>query len=304
MITHFISKTKFLIKKLLAKCLTIIGFKLYKPSYRSWICHRIHPLLLDEKILQNQLIKRPLYKLPATILCNPYVYTHWIPYWCGRLHDYRLDEYLRHELKYGDTVIDVGSHVGQVTVLSACLVGEEGHVYSFEANKELANTIEQHCDKQGLRQVIVYPIGLGSREGKETFYINQRHLANSTFSPIVVQTKQKGSFLKTDKVIIQPGDSIFTPDKFSGRVFLKIDVEGYELETLKGLAKTLTYIDHAVIEVTPEWIKGNIGVALLFSFMHNHDFVAYNLNENGQIGARLNLESIKQQTNVLFIRKN
>lgn len=38
---------------------------------------------------------------------------------------------------FGDTVLDIGGHVGGVAIALSRMVGEEGSVYTFEPNREM-----------------------------------------------------------------------------------------------------------------------------------------------------------------------
>jgi FkbM family methyltransferase len=67
----------------------------------------------------------------------------------------------RHVLSAGDVVVDVGSNVGYFVLLAGALVGDQGRVYSFEADPSLARLlaasvrINGHADRTEVRQLAV-----------------------------------------------------------------------------------------------------------------------------------------------------
>src|SRR5262249_2709942 len=54
---------------------------------------------------------------------------------------------------------------------------------------------------------------------------------------------------------MRTGDDVLKDIEFSGRVFVKIDVEGFEWQVLGGLRETLPRIAYVAVEVTPQWIE-------------------------------------------------
>ena len=104
--------------------------------------------------------------------------------------------------------------------------------------------------------------------------------------------------------VIQKGDLMLEVEELPGRVCLKVDVEGYEIQVLKGLAQILEKkVDHAIVEVSPDWIGGADGVEELFSIMRTAGLKAYQLRANGQIGRELKSSDIERQVDVVFRRE-
>ena len=82
---------------------------------------------------------------------------------------------------------------------------------------------------------------------------------------------------------------------------LKVDVEGYEIRVLKGLAEILAKsVDHAIVEVSPQWIGGAAGVCELIAIMRNAGFKPYPLRADGRIGSELSTSAVERQVDVIF----
>ena len=62
-------------------------------------------------------------------------------------------------VKPGDTVLDVGAHVGYYTLLSSVLVGASGRVFAFEPNPRNYHYLDQHVYLNRCRNVTTVPLG-------------------------------------------------------------------------------------------------------------------------------------------------
>jgi len=129
-------------------------------------------------------------------------------------------------LRPGDTVLDVGAHVGYYTVLSAVLAGPTGAVWSFEPNPVNAGFLRRHAEINGLRQVRVTQAAVSDAEGTARFDFGTGsgtgHL--STDGAIEVRTLRLDDFCAANGIVPRA---------------VKIDVEGAEAAVLEGFAATL-----------------------------------------------------------------
>jgi FkbM family methyltransferase len=286
---------------LLCKRAGVTTAKLLSPlmgsnSLTQWLWRRV----LDERVLPRQCVLRPLWNLKVQVLCNPYTFTHRPVYWCGHLYDLALQRYLRAELRLGDSFIDVGMNLGHISSLAAKLVGERGHVYGFEVNGPLALRVQEVLQSQGLSQVQVFPLGLGEETAEAKLQMSSNEAGTNTLRDGAA-TNSSGCQLD---VKIAVGDEIFANLVLSDRVILKVDVEGYELQVLRGMRKSLArLVQSAVIEVTPQWLGGAQGVEELFQIMRTSGFAAFELTNSGIPGRALIPSAIVEQTNVLFQRE-
>ncbi|MEM7524907.1 MAG: FkbM family methyltransferase [Pseudomonadota bacterium] len=131
----------------------------------------------------------------------------------------------------GGVVVDVGANLGTHTVWFAKQVGPRGRVYAYEPQRLLFQTVCANVALNDLNNVIALPAAAGSAPGRgvmpeidPTRPSNTGVLTLSAYAPGVA-------------VEIIPIDQLGLTDLH----FLKIDVEGMELETLKGASYTLRY---------------------------------------------------------------
>jgi FkbM family methyltransferase len=271
------------------------------PSLRRFCAFQLSRVLLDPAVLPRRIVARPI-RGGISIPCDPYKHVHCLPYWTGRLHEEVLERFLRQHLKAGDTFLDIGANYGHFTLLAASLVGPRGRIYAFEPIPNLAELIRNSSTSLQLDNVEVFSCALGEREDAIALHINAADDGMSTVRNVQFKNGRPIS------VALRRGDDVLKDKPMPGTVFLKMDVEGYEPEALRGLSETLARrVRHAVIEVTPEWIGGADGVAQLFDAMNawglspqpfgRGSFPGFPMPTRGMAP-----DSIREQCNVLFTR--
>jgi FkbM family methyltransferase len=141
-------------------------------------------------------------------------------------------------LKYvspGTVVWDVGANVGYYTALLAALVGNAGCVQAFEPNPANLALLEQSITAAQRRNVVIHRCALGEHDdrlelaGAGQVTSTSRIMSSSIRQPVA-----------TTLVSVRAGDSIVKAGASPIPEFVKIDVEGYEIEVLRGLEKTLS----------------------------------------------------------------
>lgn len=107
--------------------------------------------------------------------------------------------------------------------------------------------IQQIINKTGDdSDVKIFPYGLGSKEEIKTFYIANNRASSSCLKPKEHLEQYPGITFSESKVEIKTLDSFNFTDAYN---FLNIDVQGFELEVLKGGLNTLKHIHYIILEV-------------------------------------------------------
>lgn len=134
------------------------------------------------------------------------------------------------QLKPGMTVVDCGAHHGMMSVLFAQVVGPEGAVIAYEALPSNASVIEQNATLNGLGCIEVRPVGVGDANSlvKIDFNSSNTVILADTANPAAAE----GNAIQIVRL-----DDDFPPER---RVdFIKIDVEGHDLQALRGMTRIL-----------------------------------------------------------------
>jgi len=126
----------------------------------------------------------------------------------------------------GDYVLDVGAHIGTHSIDLSSIVGDAGHVYSFEPQKKIYRELVMNLRLNNITNVTPLRFAIGDGE------------------PRVVHMSPAAEGNEGGTGIGEGGDAVElrTLDSFGfKRVnFIKIDVEGYEDHVIDGARALLT----------------------------------------------------------------
>lgn len=169
-------------------------------------------------------------------------------------------------------VIHVGAHYGQ-----------EYHDYAALGIKPIL--FIEPCDKafQVLKEtfgdnpdVILFQSACGSEFSVGTMNVEQANkgMSNSLLKPAKhLEQYPSIQFTETEEVEVRPLDEIVEHLKFSGNL-LVMDVQGYELEVLKGARETLQQINYVYCEINRDEIyEGCAKVWELDAFLGEYGFI-------------------------------
>lgn len=201
----------------------------------------------------------------------------------------------------GDLCFDVGANIGNrispLLMLNAKIVAIEPQISCQKIlNSKFGNKITLITE------------GLGEKEGEAEFHISDASTISS-FSKDWIESVRSGRFkdyswgTKT-KVRMTTLDNLI--DQYGIPSFIKIDVEGYELEVLKGLTKSVNMIsyEYCVPEQTQQAIDCarrivsiNPNVEFNYSF---HETMAFSLEKWVQLDKIIEIIDAKPFQDTLF----
>lgn len=143
-------------------------------------------------------------------------------------------------------IIHVGGHFGQETQTYKQLF-PNCNVDIFEPHPDTFKILKQNT--ANISGITCYNIALGSEKIKKILYTEQ---ANSGQSNSLLKPKYHVNqypnivFNNTVEVEVDLLDNFQFSENYN---FLSMDVQGYELEVLKGSRNTLKYIDYIMTEI-------------------------------------------------------
>lgn len=161
----------------------------------------------------------------------------------------RLDGFLAHLLKRLEgTFIDVGANIGQ-TLMKVITIDPGRRYVGFEVSPFCVNYLDKLISANTLSECVVMPFGLSDRLHATEFGssgpADTRGTAVKNFWSDEAQRVSR-------TVLLLPGDMVLPELLQEAIALLKIDVEGGELEVLKGLDVTLErHRPPILIEVLP-----------------------------------------------------
>jgi FkbM family methyltransferase len=128
-------------------------------------------------------------------------------------------------LKQGSVFMDIGANIGLMSTIASKIVGEKGRVYAVEANPKTIEVLRHNCAINQCENIEILPIALASEKGSAILYENWN--VNRGGASLISQGDEDGITVSKERL-----DDLFSPD--SPVHLVKIDVEGFELEVLKG----------------------------------------------------------------------
>ncbi|MFF3504286.1 FkbM family methyltransferase [Streptomyces sp. NPDC003247] len=137
----------------------------------------------------------------------------------------------------GDTVLDIGANIGLVTFALSAMVGPSGAVHAFEPLPRLHDLIDQAIARNRVTNVTLHPFALGESESRLALTVPDGHAAASSF---VAERSPHGS--DDVDVEVRPLSDVLAARPIGPIRLVKIDVEGFETEVLRGAERY--FADH------------------------------------------------------------
>ena len=134
----------------------------------------------------------------------------------------------------GDIVVDVGAHIGKYTIIASKRVGTTGKVIAIEAHPGNHEILNSNIKLNRLTNVISLNYAVYSKETIIKLFLPDEK-SNHTIYNTLIQTRAKDEE-KFVEVNADTLDNLLQRNGISNAEvnWLKIDVEGAELEVLKG----------------------------------------------------------------------
>jgi FkbM family methyltransferase len=139
----------------------------------------------------------------------------------------------------GDTVMDIGAGIGLETLMFSELVGEQGRVISVEGNRRVYSFLDltirgsHHSNIEWINAAVV------SEAGVVLMTDDERH----THSHVSTDNADDAAFAVAGITV----DDLFVASGMPSIAFLKMNIEGAELDALRGATRTLSAVDNVAI---------------------------------------------------------
>ena len=166
-------------------------------------------------------------------------------YWSMYRHERSTVQYLKNTILPGDTICDVGAHIGYYVRLLSRLTGDSGKVIAFEPHPKNIALLQLNCRHCTNTEIV--PKAVAATTGKSRFY---EHATSST-SHALSDISQSGRHIEVDVTSI---DDWYTNASYTKVDMVLVDVEGYESEVLLGMQNTIS--NHPELRIILEYCPG------------------------------------------------
>lgn len=174
-------------------------------------------------------------------------------------------------------IIHIGAHYGEE--IPDYVNNGITDIMLFEPLSENFNILENNI-KNLNANIQGYQVALGSKPGNSNMYVSSNNKESSSILKPKVHLLQYPdiSFTSTEVVEVKTLDEFET----SGFNFINMDVQGYELEVLKGGCTTLKHIDYVYCEVNRDEVyENNALVEDIDEYLKQYDLTRVEIDWSG-----------------------
>ncbi len=183
------------------------------------------------------------------------------------------------------TLVDVGANVGQFTLLATAL-NPALQVEAFEPLAAPSGTFRRLFRDNA--RVRLHQCAIGAAEATVSMNVSRRDDSSSLLpiSSLQEETFPGTSRVGTESVRVTTLASEIKSDRIAPPAFLKLDVQGYELEALRGSAGMLGLFQYVYVELSfVELYRGQALAPEVIAFLASAGFHiagVYNLQSNAE----------------------
>ena len=178
------------------------------------------------------------------------------------------------------TVFDIGANIGYFSLLASKRIKRDGKIYAFEPVNRTYTRAKINIELNHFENIILSKLALSDHDRK--LIINSGNEDNWGMSSINVNDQLKGF---SEEVQATSVDNFVAANGIKNLDVAKIDVEGGELFTLKGMTQTIDKMRPVIlIEVLDETlIPAGTSKEEVFKFITDKNYKPYKILNNCQL---------------------
>ena len=167
-----------------------------------------------------------------------------------------------------DTLVDIGVGINGTPELYNHF--NSAHLVLIDPVKEVKNYVETNLTD---RSYSFYNYGVDEKSGELILNVEEESGYSSFLEVEDINFRAKP--IDRIKVKVDSLDNIMSNEKNPGRIGVKIDTEGFELNVIKGASKTLKNVDFVLAEVrhNHKSFKNMYSLSEFIEEMHKNNFI-------------------------------
>ncbi len=177
--------------------------------------------------------------------------------------------FAKQQISKGDIVLDLGANIGYWTLLFSQLVGDKGHVFSFEPEPHNFEILKKNVEINQYNNVTIEQKAVSNITGKIKLFLSSVTTADHQ----IYDNGENRNYIEIDSIRL---DDYFKNNNTAIN-FIKMNIQGGEAEATKGMNDIIKKSSNLIVmsEYTPLFLK-NIG-------MNPKDFVMLFTSKNFSI---------------------
>jgi FkbM family methyltransferase len=228
------------------------------------------------------------YEKPAIRFCNRYGlnykldisdYQNWLLYfYCKTDSSFGVVNYI----KNGDIILDMGGNIGQTAMMMAKFAGKTSKVFSFEPFPE---TYEKFVTNLELNPELKDNVSIENCALGNTVSVLQMYRDCETNSGSNRMVSKESVSKELIQVPVSTIDIFVQENNLTKLDLIKIDVEGFEMNVLKGAENTLKkFHPKLFIELNDKSLKDQgSGAMILISFLKELGYCIFEDGKNTEL---------------------
>lgn len=211
----------------------------------------------------------------------------------GYIDSLELLELIKADGFEAKNIFDAGANIGTWTLLAKAFFGD-AIVHAFEP---LSVHIEKFKENtKSLTEVHIHPFCLGSEEGTAVINVSSFSDSSSILDATPLEFEQFGiKKSNEEEVQVKRLDNLIAEKILPVPDIMKLDVQGFELEILKGAGEYLNEMSYLIVEVSfKEYYYGQPLFLDIANYLAAHQFNIYAFGHATPLGTELG------QIDVLF----
>jgi len=194
-------------------------------------------LLLYHRMVGRKYIRRRIYNFNMLLLAKDVGISQDLYLYGER--ELQLKCILETLIEPGYRILDLGANLGYYPLVEYQILEGRGKIYAFEPSPQNYKVFKMNIELNEANCLIdAYPLAGGEKPGKEKFYLST-HSNINTMIPIEYTTGKPSHGISDNYIEVTVLDlSSFIRRK--GKIdLIRMDIEGYEVEVLKGLKSAI-----------------------------------------------------------------
>lgn len=191
--------------------------------------------------------------------------------------------YLLNNVNKDEIIFDIGAHKGGYLYFFKKKVGKKGQIYACEPQSILFNYLEQLKSTFNWKNVKIENIALSDTISNVKLYIpKNKKDKDSSPGATILESNIKTKQFKTEEVNTDTIDNYCKTNNLIPN-FIKVDVEGNELNVLKGAFNTLKNYKPKLIVGIEERHIGRELVMETIDYMQKLNYKVYFINDTEKV---------------------
>lgn len=217
---------------------------------REWQ-YRWNPLRLlrERKLEKARRENKPfIARMPGInlkVVIRPHMY--FSDAYAGKIFEPGTIRFMKKNIKKSMVALDIGANVGYFTLLLSRLVGPQGKVIAFEPGQYAYELLKKNININGFTNIVTFQLAVSDVPGEVILFEGPEGFDVYNSLRDIKHPAATGVHFSKRKVRAVTIDDILAEIRLGHVDFVKIDVEGAELNVIRGMRKTLEKGGHMIL---------------------------------------------------------